>query len=84
LNYGASLKKKPKRISGKFYAVRRGYKTGVFTTWYDCLDAIFNYPRPSFCVFGSMEEANAYMEDGVIPYKAREAKQKPPSAAREI
>ena len=63
-----------KRI--KYYAVRKGYTVGVFTSWHKCLEAIHNYPKPSFCFFWTKEEAQNFMENGIIPRDNVKPKQK--------
>jgi ribonuclease HI len=55
----------PKRI--KFYAVRRGHKIGVFTSWNDCLEAVYQFPSPSFRAFYSRDDALFFVRNGMMP-----------------
>lgn len=47
----------------KFYAVKKGNKTGVFSTWEECQDATRGYPNAEFKSFITFEEAQAYLDD---------------------
>ncbi len=51
----------------KFYAVRKGKITGVFSTWTDCKSSVDGYPGAEYKGFATLEEAKAYMGnmDGV-------------------
>lgn len=48
----------------KFYAVRRGKKTGVFKTWEECRDSVEGYPKAEYKSFASVKEAEAYLGTG--------------------
>lgn len=47
----------------KIYAVKKGNKTGIFSTWEECLEATKGYPNAEFKSFISSEEAQAYLND---------------------
>lgn len=42
---------------GRVYAVKRGWKTGVFGNWNDCLAAVRNYDKPKYRKFEDRNEA---------------------------
>lgn len=52
----------------KFYAVKKGNKTGVFSTWEECQKAIKGYPNADFKAFLTLEESQAYLDDIDIFY----------------
>lgn len=41
----------------KFYGVRQGRKTGVFSSWEECKESIHGYPGATFKSFASYQEA---------------------------
>lgn len=45
----------------KYYAVKRGKRTGVFKSWEDCRNAVEGYPGAQYKGFAALEEANAYL-----------------------
>lgn len=47
----------------KYYAVRKGTKCGIFSTWKDCQEAVQNYSGAEYKSFLSEEEARAYLSD---------------------
>lgn len=49
----------------KFYAVRKGRKTGVFSTWADCQKQVTGYSGAEFKGFKSKNDAIAYL-DGIV------------------
>ena len=52
----------------KFYAVRKGYKTGIFETWAECQKATSGFSGAEFMSFLTREGAQAYLKgelDGV-------------------
>ncbi|MDR2265965.1 MAG: ribonuclease H family protein [Christensenellaceae bacterium] len=58
----------------KYYAVKKGHKTGIFLTWDECRAATESYADPVFRSFNSKIEANAYlsgedlvMENDILP-----------------
>lgn len=55
---------------GKVYAVKKGFKTGIFTTWEECKNATHGYSGAVFKGFGTMEDAEDYLGIGT---KTKEA-----------
>lgn len=51
----------------KYYAVRRGRKTGIFSTWDECKKMVFQYPAADFKSFESLDEAKAFLNAGISP-----------------
>ena len=47
----------------KFYAVKAGRKTGIFTTWAECSASVSGYPKAEYKGFATKEDAEAYMND---------------------
>lgn len=47
----------------KIYAVKKGFKTGLFYSWAECQEATKGYSGPVFKSFESEEEAKAFLED---------------------
>lgn len=45
----------------KYYAVRKGMKCGVFSTWPECQEAVRNYSGAEYKSFPTEEEAQAYL-----------------------
>ena len=48
----------------KFYAVRRGRKTGMFLTWDECKKQVMGYPGAIYKSFGTEAEAKEYLGIG--------------------
>ena len=46
----------------KFYAVRKGRKTGIFTTWDECRAQVHGFPCAEYKSFPTMEGAKGFME----------------------
>lgn len=46
----------------KIYAVRKGRKTGLFSTWAECQEQVSGYPGARFKGFTSREEAEAWLQ----------------------
>lgn len=61
----------------KIYAVRKGYKTGLFNTWAECQKATAGYSGAEFRGFTDREEAMVFLnmktDETVSGNKAREA-----------
>lgn len=53
----------------KFYAVKKGRKTGVFSSWDECKASVDNYPGATFKGFTTLEEAKLYLKNSEV--KAR-------------
>ena len=45
----------------KIYAVKVGRKTGLFSTWASCEEAVKGYPNASYKSFKTKEEALAWL-----------------------
>ena len=50
----------------KYYAVRRGFRTGIFTSWPECNDAVKGFSGAEFRGFRSRHDAVQYLES-MIP-----------------
>lgn len=50
-------------MAEKYYAVKAGVKTGIFTTWEECRASVHGYPGAAYKSFKTREEAAAYLED---------------------
>lgn len=50
-------------MAKKFYAVRKGKKTGIFHDWNACSQAVMGYPGAEFKGFGTLEEARDFLGD---------------------
>lgn len=53
----------------KIYAVKEGYKTGIFTSWTECQSAVNGYTNPIFKSFPTEEEAKAFLDGDNIYLK---------------
>ena len=51
----------------KFYAVRRGRKTGVFATWAECQRQTIGFPGADFKSFPSEADAEAWIDAAEAP-----------------
>ncbi len=47
--------------SGKFYAVRHGWKPGLYDSWEACQEAILEFPHPVYKSFLNRDEATAWL-----------------------
>ena len=45
----------------KYYAVKNGYKMGIFTDWDDCRAAVEGFSGAEFKSFATLEDAEAYL-----------------------
>ncbi|SDY15946.1 ribonuclease H1 domain-containing protein [Lachnobacterium bovis] len=50
-------------MAKKFYAVRKGYKTGVFNTWAECEKAVKGFKGAMYKSFLTLDEAKEYLGD---------------------
>lgn len=48
-------------MAKKFYAVKKGKKTGIFTSWDECKQHVHGYPGAEFKSFASKAEAETYL-----------------------
>lgn len=51
----------------KFYAVRRGLRTGIFNTWEETKKYTDHYPDNDFKAFDSLAQARIFMNYGKKP-----------------
>ncbi|KAJ5293242.1 Mitochondrial carrier protein LEU5, partial [Penicillium atrosanguineum] len=59
---------KRKRTTGaKYYAVKNGFKPGLYYSWNDCLAQITGFKGAIFQSFPSYEEANAFLNGVKMP-----------------
>ena len=50
-------------LVGKFYAVKKGRKTGIFTTWAECQKQVSCFPKAEFKSFISKQEADDWLKE---------------------
>ena len=50
-------------LVGKFYAVKKGRKTGIFTTWAECQKQVSGFPKAEFKSFISKQEADNWLKE---------------------
>ncbi|MFB1035580.1 MAG: RNase H1/viroplasmin domain-containing protein, partial [Sinobacterium sp.] len=65
-------------MAKKFYAVLKGHKVGIFTTWAACQASTKGYSGAAFKSFTTKEEADVYlgntsMSPGTSPAKSIQA-----------
>ncbi len=48
----------------KFYAVKKGYKTGIFESWDECKKQTQGFKGALFKGFATLDEAKAYLDGG--------------------
>ena len=54
----------------KYYAVRRGHKTGIYTEWFGPEGAqvqILGFPGAQYRGFPTVEEAKAFLQESPLP-----------------
>jgi tRNA dimethylallyltransferase len=54
--------------SNSFYAVHKGFKTGIFKTWSECLDAIKGYSNPVYKKFNIGSSKPSPTEQQMVPH----------------
>ena len=47
----------------KYYVVKKGSKTGIFTSWTECRASVEGYPGACYKGFATLSEAKAYLEE---------------------
>ena len=52
----------------KYYAVRKGFKTGIFTAWDECQSYVHGFSNAEFKSFSSESEAREYLNNDVASY----------------
>ena len=50
-------------MAAKFYAVRKGIKTGIFETWEECRASVNGYSGAEYKSFPTLEQALGYLGD---------------------
>lgn len=56
----------------KFYAVKEGRETGIFTRWAECLKSVSGYSKAQYKGFATKEEAESYMNGSRVKDKIPE------------
>lgn len=56
----------------KYYAVRKGKSTGIFTTWKECSEQVIGVKDAEYKSFQTEEEAIRYLKEGV-PFSANKS-----------
>lgn len=51
----------------KYYAVKRGTVTGIFTDWETCRTAVEGFPGAEYKSFKTKKEAESYLSGDVVP-----------------
>ena len=51
-------------MAKKYYAVREGFKKGIYTSWPECQKQINGYSGAAYKGFPTLEEANDWLEGG--------------------
>lgn len=64
---GNSVRKE--KIMAKYYAVKVGARTGVFTSWEECQKVVDGFPNAKFKKFRSLEEAERFISRDEQPIK---------------
>lgn len=59
-------------MAGKFYAVKKGKKTGIFGTWEECQKCVNGYSGAVYKSFKTMQEAQEYLGEGALKERAEE------------
>ena len=59
-------------MAGKFYAVKKGRKAGVYLSWDDCKKMVHGYPGAQYKSFRTREEAEDYVDGGQPAFEESE------------
>lgn len=51
-------------MATKYYAVRKGKKVGIYTTWDECKELVSGYSGAEYKSFKTLDEAKVYMQIG--------------------
>ena len=68
----------------KYYAVRKGFKTGIFTTWGECQSYVHGFSNAEFKSFSSESEAREYLNNDVTSYHEESPKKDSTAALKNI
>ncbi|KAJ5090350.1 Ribosomal protein L9/RNase H1 N-terminal [Penicillium argentinense] len=66
LSASPSAGAKRKRTNSKYYAVKKGFKPGIYHGWNDCLAQITGFKGAIFQSFPTFEDANAFLTGGKV------------------
>ncbi|XBW34929.1 hypothetical protein QEN19_000493 [Hanseniaspora menglaensis] len=66
--------KKSKSPKSKFYAVKKGYQTGIFDNWEDARTQIHGFPKNLYKGFLTLQEAKTYIRNSKVGYYSVEDK----------
>lgn len=58
------VQEKESFMAEKYYAVRRGIKTGIFCTWEECKASVSGYSGAEYKSFKTEAEAKSYLDNG--------------------
>lgn len=58
-------------MASKFYAVRKGKKTGIFLTWDECKENVTGFSGAEYKSFKTKEEAEDYCNGAVKPLETK-------------
>ena len=50
-------------VKNKFYAVKRGKRTGIYRTWRECQENVLKVKGCQYKCFENKEAASKYLED---------------------
>ena len=73
-----------KRGRKKYYAVKKGRKTGIFTSWDECKEQVNGFSGSLFQSFTSEAEAEAFLAETELPPKKKQRKAEPPPHGTDI
>lgn len=68
----------------KYYAVRKGFKTGIFTTWDECQSYVHGFSNAEFKSFSSESEAREYLNNDVTSYHEKSSKKSSAAVLKNI
>lgn len=61
-------------MAKKYYAVKKGLKTGIVESWDECKSWVTGYPCAQYKGFATFAEAQAYIDGSVVVEKKKSAK----------
>lgn len=68
----------------KYYAVRKGFKTGIFTTWDECQSYVHGFSNAEFKSFSSESKAREYLNNDIASYHEKSSKKGSPATLKNI
>jgi len=66
---GVKINPNPKKTVKKYYAIRKGLKTGIFDTWEECKKNIMGYNGSIYRSFLTLQEAEDFMKGNELSEK---------------